>query len=155
MISPMIWSPHVTVAAIVERDGRFLLVEETSSAGVVYNQPAGHLEPRESLIEAVIREMREETAWGFRPSAVVGIYRWVHPDNDITYLRFCFTGQAYDHDPEQGLDAGIIRTWWLSRGEIDEVAGQLRSPLVSRCIDDYLSGRRFSLDLCTDVSNLA
>lgn len=146
---------RVTVAAIVENDGHYLLVEETSSSGVVYNQPAGHVEPGESIVDAVIREMREETAWGFRPTALTGVYRWVNPGNEITYLRFCFTGEIHDHDPDQTLDAGIIRTCWLTRQEIDEVTEQLRSPLVSRCIDDYLGGRRYPLDLFTDVPNLA
>lgn len=150
----MIWTPHVTVAAVIEDAGRYLLVEE-QGGGVVYNQPAGHVEPGEGLIEAVIRETREETAWGFRPTALVGVYRWVHPDSDTTYLRFCFTGECYDHDPHRQLDTGIIRTWWLSREELDEIAGRLRSPLVTRCIDDYRLGRRYPLELYADVLSAA
>ena len=151
----MIWTPHVTVAAVVEQDGRYLLVEEQSGERLVYNQPAGHVEAGESLVDAVIRETREETAWGFRPTALVGVYRWVHPDSDITYLRFCFAGEAHDHDPGQALDTGIVRTWWLTRNEMAEIGGQLRSPLVMRCEDDYLDGRRYPLELCADVSNAA
>lgn len=147
----MIWSPHVTVAAVVEQDGHYLLVEEHSTAGVIYNQPAGHVEPGEGLVDAVIRETREETAWRFQPTALVGVYRWVRPATDDTYLRFCFTGDCIDHDPMQSLDTGIIRTWWLTRSEIDEIAHQLRSPLVTRCIDDYRSGRRYPLELYADV----
>lgn len=149
----MIWTPHVTVAAVVEQDGRYLLVEEHGTTGVVYNQPAGHVEPGESLIEAAIRETREETAWHFQPTALVGVYRWVQPSTDVTYLRFCFTGDCTDHDPVQPLDTGIIRTWWLTRPEIDEIADQLRSPLVARCVDDYRSGRRYPLELCADVAS--
>lgn len=149
----MIWTPHITVAAVIENDGRYLLVEEQSGEQLVYNQPAGHVEPGESVIDAVVRETREETAWGFRPTALLGVYRWVHPAHDTTYLRFCFTGECFDHDPAQPLDAGIARTWWLSRPEIMEVSGQLRSPLVLRCIDDYVSGRRYPLDVYADVHN--
>lgn len=148
-------SPHVTVAAVVERDGRYLLVEEHSPSGVVYNQPAGHVEPDEGLIEAVIRETCEETAWRFEPTALLGVYRWVSPTSGDTYLRFCFTGDCIDHDPTQPLDTGIIRTWWLTRSEIDEIAGQLRSPLVTRCIDDYRSGRRYPLALYADVPSMS
>lgn len=151
----MIWTPHITVAAVIEDAGRYLLVEEQGGGGVVYNQPAGHIEPGEGLIEAVIRETREETAWGFRPTALVGVYRWVHPDSDTTYLRFCFAGECYDHDPHRQLDTGIIRTWWLSREELDEIAGRLRSPLVTRCIDDYRLGRRYPLELYADVLSAA
>ncbi|MEK7321641.1 MAG: NUDIX hydrolase [Pseudomonadota bacterium] len=149
----MIWTPHVTVAAVIENEGRYLLVEEFSGDRMVYNQPAGHVEAGESILDAVVRETREETGWGFRPTALLGIYRWVHPANGDTYLRFCFTGECFDHDPAQPLDSGIVRTWWLTRPEMLEVSGQLRSPLVLRCVDDYLTGRRYPLDLYTDVPN--
>src|SRR3569833_1934112 len=125
----MIWAPHVTVAAVVEQDGRYLLVEEHSTAGVVYNQPAGHDEQGESLIEAAISETREETAWHFRPTALLGVYLWVQPMTDDTYLRFCFSGVSTVHDLSQALDDCIIRTWCLTLSEIDEIAGRLRSPL--------------------------
>ena len=141
---------HITVAAVIEQEGRFLLVEEFSGGRTVYNQPAGHVEPRESLLDAVVRETREESAWQFKPTALCGIYQWTSPENQITYLRFCFTGSCHDHDPHQALDTGIIRTWWLTRDEIVARSQQHRSPLVLRCIDDYRSGKRYPLELYTD-----
>ncbi len=140
------WRPHVTVAALVEREGKFLMVEESIDGKTVLNQPAGHLEEGESLIDAVIRETREETAWKFIPEALTGIYRWTHPHNGETFLRHCFTGAVCEHAPGQALDEGIIRSRWLDRDELDQQQN-LRSPLVLQCIDDYLSGRRYPLDL--------
>ena len=142
---------HITVAAVIERDGHFLLVEERSGDRTVYNQPAGHLEPGESLLEAVIRETQEETAWRFQPTAFSGIYLWTSPENRISYLRFCFIGSCHDHDPHQPLDNGIIRTWWLTRDDILARAQHHRNPLVLRCIDDYLAGKSYPLELYTDV----
>jgi ADP-ribose pyrophosphatase YjhB (NUDIX family) len=143
--------PRITVAAVIEMDGRFLLVEERSDDEIVYNQPAGHLEAGESLLEAVVRETREETAWHFQPTAVLGIYHWASPKNRATYLRFCFTGKCLGHDPHQTLDSGIIRAWWLTRNEVIARTPQLRSPLVLRCIDDYLTGKRYPLALYADI----
>jgi ADP-ribose pyrophosphatase YjhB (NUDIX family) len=143
--------PHITVAAVIERQGRFLLVEELSGGRSVLNQPAGHLEEGESLLAAVARETQEETGWRFAPTCLLGIYQWTSQENKVTYLRFCFTGQCLEHDSLQPLDAGIIRTWWLTRNELAERAGQHRSPLVLRCIDDYYSGKRYPLELYTDV----
>ncbi len=148
----MIWKPHATVAAVIEHNGRFLMVEEESEGEIVYNQPAGHLDPDESLVQAAIRETREETAWGFEPRALVGIYRWVHEPTERTYLRVCFTGGCHDHRPEQALDEGIIQALWLSREELLARQDKLRSPLVMRCIDDYLAGRRYPLELLGDLS---
>lgn len=148
----MIWKPHATVAAVIERDGRFLMVEENSDGEVVYNQPAGHLDPGEPLIQAAIRETREETAWGFEPDAIVGIYRWVHEATDRTYLRVCFSGRCHDHHPQQALDDGIMQALWLSRDELLAQAEKLRSPMVMRCIDDYLAGKRYPLDLLQELS---
>lgn len=150
----MIWKPHVTVAAVVERDSRFLLVEEfaDSDKQTVFNQPAGHLEKGESLVQAVIRETLEETAWQFSPEALVGVYRWPHPEKDLTYLRFAFTGSIVGHEPERVLDEGIVAAVWKTREEIVQLGPRLRSPQVIRCIDDYLAGHRAPLDLLADLS---
>ena len=144
----MIWKPNVTVAAVIERDGRFLLVEEHADNEIVFNQPAGHLDPNESLLHAVVRETREETGWRFIPHALTGIYRWSPASNEITYLRFCFMGECDDFDPDRELDQEIIATHWKTRAELTEL--NLRSPLVTRSIDDYLLGRRYSLDLLVE-----
>lgn len=149
----MIWKPHVTVAAIIERDNKFLLVEEyaDSKTETVFNQPAGHLEKGESLIAAVIRETLEETAWHFAPSALVGVYRWPHPMEDITYLRFAFTGDITGHEPKRELDDGIVAAVWKSRDEMLSLGPRLRSPQVIQGIDDYLAGQRTSLDILKDL----
>ncbi len=149
MNSP-VWTPRVTVAAVIERDGKYLLVEETTDQGMVFNQPAGHLEDDESLSDAVKREVREETAWRFEPAGLVGVYRWRIPDTDSTYLRFCFYGGCSDHHHGQHLDEGILGTHWMSREELAG-CGRLRSPLVLTCLDDYLAGRRHPLELITDL----
>lgn len=140
------WKPEVTVAAIVERAGRFLMVEERVSGGLVFNQPAGHLEDRETLIEAAIRETREETAWRFAPESLVGTYLWRSPDNGRTFLRFAFCGSVDDHRPQQALDTGIVRALWMTHEQLRAQPHRLRSPLVLRCIDDYLQGRRLPLE---------
>jgi len=142
----MDWTPHVTVAAVIESEQRFLLIEERSEGLIVINQPAGHWDPGESLVEAVIRETLEESAWHFIPQAVVGIYEYISPLNGITYLRICFCGQHHSHEAERALDDGIFRTLWLTRKEVAQ-SNQLRSPMVLRCIDDYLSGARYPLPL--------
>lgn len=143
----MVWKPHVTVAAVAERRGQFLFVEERVSGQLVLNQPAGHLEPGESLVAAVIRETLEETAWHFRPDALVGVYLWRQPDNDKTFLRFTFAGTAVGHDEGRPLDDGIERAIWLTRKQIARQRPQLRSPMVERGVDDYLAGRRIPLSL--------
>jgi 8-oxo-dGTP pyrophosphatase MutT (NUDIX family) len=142
----MAFNPEVTVAAVVERDARFLLVEERISGRLVLNQPAGHLEDRETLLDAVIRETREETAWRFAPSALVGTYLWRSPDAGRTFLRFAFCGTVDDFREGQALDVGIVRTVWLTHEHLLAQQARLRSPLVLRCIDDYLLGRRQPLD---------
>ncbi len=142
------WAPHVTVAAVVEREGRFLVVEEQTSEGLRINQPAGHLEPGETLTEAVIRETREETAHTFVPQALVGAYM-MHvdrPAGGATYLRFTFCGRPEPLATPQALDDGIIRVLWLTRDELRDCAQRHRTPLVMRSLDDYLAGRRFPLD---------
>ena len=147
----MIWRPSVTVAAVIERDGRFLLVEEDADGERVYNQPAGHWERGETLPEACAREVLEESAWRFAPAQLVGIYRWTAPTNGVTYLRFAFTGEPSAFEPERKLDTGILRAEWFSQQEIRALAPRHRSPLVWRCIEDYLAGKRYPLDLLTHL----
>ena len=147
----MIWKPHATVAAIIERDNKFLMVEEMVGGKKQINQPAGHLDPDESLSDAAIRETREETAWGFTPEAVTGIYLWKHPENGESFLRVAFCGPCHDHDAEQSLDDGILRAIWLSRAELVTQQECLRSPMVITCIDDYLSGKRFPLSMLVNI----
>ena len=142
----MHWNPDVTVAAIVVRDGRFLMVEERIKGSLVLNQPAGHLEKGETLIDAVIRETREETAWRFAPDALVGTYLWRNADTDRTFLRFAFCGSVDDHRAAQALDSGIVRAVWMSHEQLLAQPGRLRSPLVLRCLDDFLAGIRRPLD---------
>lgn len=145
----MVWKPHVTVAAVIERDGKFLLVEEETDSGIRYNQPAGHLECREALVDAVIREVLEETACTFVPQYLVGVYNWRNEAKDLTYLRFTFGGEVVAHDAQRPLDAGIIAAHWLSLDEIRALQPRHRSPLVMRGIDDWLAGKRYPLDLLT------
>lgn len=145
----MIWKPNVTVAAVVEQDGRYLLVEEEAGGQIVLNQPAGHWEPNETLTEGAIREALEETGYDFRPTALVGIYRWPHPKKEITYLRFAFAGTVVGFHPERRLDDGILRAVWLTPAELRIQQARHRSPLVARCVEDHLAGRRFPLELIT------
>ena len=147
----MIWTPHVTVAAVIEQGERFLLVQERESGQVVFNQPAGHLEEGESLVSAVIRETLEETGWHFQPAALIGMYRWRHPAKGVTYLRAAFAGSGVSHDPDRTLDEGIERTLWLGVDEIRRQTEMLRSPLVLKSIEDYLAGVRYPLSVLTDV----
>ena len=143
----MIWKPNVTVAAVVMRDGKFLLVEEETEAGLAFNQPAGHLEAGESLIDAVIRETLEETAYHFKPTHLIGVYNWKHPGKDVTYLRFAFGGAITGFDPDRPLDSGILRAVWMSLDELRATRERHRSPLILQCCEDYIAGRRFPLDL--------
>lgn len=136
----------MTVAAIVEQNGKFLLVEEQTDRGPRFNQPAGHLEDDETLIEAVVRETMEEAAYDFTPEALLGIYHWKHPHNDTTYLRFAFIGKVGVHYPMQALDDGIIQAVWMSADEIREKQSLTRSSQVLICIEDYLAGTRFPLE---------
>ena len=145
------WKPHATVAAIVEQNGLFLLVEEVTERGNRFNQPAGHLEDNETITEAVIRETLEETAYTFTPQALLGIYHWKHEHNDTTYLRFAFIGEANNHQPNLALDDGIIRAVWMSVEEIRAQKHLMRSPQVITCIEDYLSGQRFPLNVITHL----
>ena len=143
----MVWKPNVTVASVLEREGRFLLVEEDTEYGVCYNQPAGHLECGESLIDAVIRETLEETAYRLNPQYLVGIYNYRNEARDVTYLRFAFGGEISAHDLGRPLDEGILAAHWLTLDQIRVLQAQHRSPLVLRCIEDWLAGRRYPLEL--------
>jgi 8-oxo-dGTP pyrophosphatase MutT (NUDIX family) len=141
------WKPNVTVAALIEKEGRFLLVEEETTDGLRFNQPAGHLDPGESLIAACARETLEETAWCFAPTALVGVYQWTRPQGDLSYLRFAFCGTLGRFDPDRPLDNGILRTVWMTADEMRATLNRHRSPLVMQCVDDYLKGRRTALEL--------
>jgi len=142
-----IWKPNVTVAALIEREGRFLLVEEETEDGLRYNQPAGHLDEGESLAAACSREALEETAWHFQPTSLVGVYQWPRPKGDITYLRFAFAGTLGAEETGRPLDTGILRAVWLTPAEIAASRDRHRSPLVLQCVEDWLAGRRYPLDL--------
>lgn len=141
------WKPNVTVAALIERAGQFLMVEEETDDGLRLNQPAGHLDEGESLVAACTRETLEETAWGFTPTALVGIYQWPRPQQDITYLRFAFAGILGEHDAHRTLDEGIIRAVWMTPEEIQATQARHRSPLIWQCVTDYLHGQRFPLEI--------
>ncbi|MCP3866924.1 MAG: NUDIX hydrolase [Gammaproteobacteria bacterium] len=144
----MTWTAHVTVAAIAEVDGRFLMVEEqTEDDGIVLNQPAGHLEPGESLLDAVTRETLEETARAFTPRGIVGIYQWRVPPEGKTFLRCCFHGDCGEQRTNQPLDTDILRALWMTPEELAAQKMRLRSPLVMQCLDDYLLGITHPLEL--------
>lgn len=147
----MIWKPNVTVAALVEKDGRFLLVEEETEFGTRINQPAGHWDEGEAIADGMVREALEETAYHVKPEALVGIYSWPHPQKDLTYLRFAFAASVVGHEPERKLDEGILRALWLTPDELHACQERHRSPLVLRCVEDYLSGRRCPLDIITHL----
>ncbi len=139
--------PHLTVAAVVERNGKFLMVEERTQDGLRLNQPAGHVEPRETLLEAVVRETLEETAYRFIPQHLLGVYHWANRNRGPNYVRFAFTGRLDELPQDVGLDADIIRTVWLSPAEVRDSQARHRSPLVGRCMEDFLRGQRYTLDL--------
>jgi 8-oxo-dGTP pyrophosphatase MutT (NUDIX family) len=143
----MVGRPHVTVAAVVEQNGRFLLVEEQTQEGLVLNQPAGHWEERESLVEAVVRKTLEETGHRFLPQSLIGAYHWTPPGKDFAYLRFALQGQVLHHDQTRPSDPGIVKTCWLNLDDIQIQKYRHRSPLVLQCIQDYLAGQSFPLDM--------
>ncbi|MDO8420406.1 MAG: NUDIX hydrolase [Rubrivivax sp.] len=152
------WSPSVTVAAIIESEGRFLVVEEHTPEGLRLNNPAGHLDPGESPQQGVVRETLEETARHFVPEALVGVYlsRFTRPatGEDVTYLRLAYCGRVGEPLPGRGLDTGIVRTLWLTPDELRASSSRHRSPLVLRCVEDHLAGRRYPLDLLTTDASL-
>jgi 8-oxo-dGTP pyrophosphatase MutT (NUDIX family) len=149
------WKPSVTVAAIIESEGRFLLVEEQMPGGLMLNNPAGHLDEGESPLEGVVRETLEETTRTFTPQALVGVYlsRFQREGSDgpedVTYVRFAYAGQVGEADPALTLDTGIVRTLWMTLDEIRASRDRHRSPLVINCIEDYAAGRRYPLELVT------
>lgn len=145
------WLPHVVAAAIVERDGRFLFVEEHTAEGLRLNQPAGHWERDETLIDAVRREALEETAHHVEPTALLGCYTTYYPRRDITYLRFAYVCNVTGFDPERALDHGIVRAVWLTPDELAVHPTPHRSQLVMRCVKDYLAGRYFPLDFVSHL----
>ena len=151
MLKKSQFKPNTTVAAIIEQNGQFLLVEELTDRGNRYNQPAGHLEDNETLLQAVIRETMEETAYEFTPTALLGVYQWKHALNNTTYLRFAYIGNAGKHYPMQELDEGIVRAVWMGIDEIRDKKNLMRSPQVLQCIEDYLAGKRFALEVVTQL----
>ena len=147
----MTWTPHATVAVIVEDDrGRFLMVEEVSGGQVVFNQPAGHIEEDETILDAVHRETLEETGWEIEPTHFLGVYTYKAPANGVTYFRFCYAARGIRQVTRE-LDEGIIAPHWLTMDEIRELGGKLRSPMVLQCIEDYCNGRKFPLDVVVDA----
>ena len=140
------WRPSVTVAAVIERGGRFLFVEEEADGRRVLNQPAGHLDPGESLLQAVVRETLEETAHRIIPTALLGVYRWRYDKEDVTFLRFAFLGRVDGVEAGRRLDKEIIAALWLTPGELAARRAEHRSPLVQQCVDDFLAGRSFPLE---------
>lgn len=145
----MAWSAHVVVACIVERDGKFLMVEEqiTAQGPTLFNQPAGHWEADETLVEAAVRETLEETGWDVRPTAVLGIYEFKPPELEYTFLRVAFVAEALRHHPERALDDGIVAAHWMTADEIQALQARHRGPAVLRCIADYGKSQRYPLDL--------
>jgi len=145
------WTPHVTVATVVVRDGRLLLVEEAIDGRQMLNQPAGHLEPDESLAAAAVRETLEETGWTVRLSAFIGTYQWTAPDG-TPFLRFAYAAEPVSHDPDRPLDDGILRALWLTPAELKADPDRLRSPLVWQVVEDYLAGQRHPLSIVKEAA---
>jgi 8-oxo-dGTP pyrophosphatase MutT (NUDIX family) len=141
------WQPDVTVATVVVADGRLLCVEERVNGRLVLNQPAGHLEPDESLADAALRETREETGWDVRLTAFLGAYQWKAPETERHYLRFAFAAEPERHDPARPLDDGIVQALWLSPQELLDARDRHRSPLVWQVVADHLAGHRSPLTL--------
>jgi 8-oxo-dGTP pyrophosphatase MutT (NUDIX family) len=145
------WQPDVTVATVVVREGRLLMVEERVNGGLVFNQPAGHLEPDESLSEAALRETREETGWDVRLTAFIGAYQW-KAETNRHYLRFAFAAEPVTHDPARALDEGIVQALWMTPAELQAAQSRHRSPLVWQAVADYLAGRRSPLSTLQQIA---
>ena len=148
-MSARIWKPHVTVAAVIEREGRFLLVEEQINGALICNQPAGHLEDGETLIEATVREVLEETACHFTPEALVGFYRWRNPETGVTFIRIALSGSCSEPEPGRALDRGGVAARWFTPEQIAKL--RVRSPMVMQCIEDYRAGANYPLSLLVDL----
>lgn len=148
------FDPHLTVATVVERDGRYLLVEESPHGVPVFNQPAGHLEGGESLVEGAAREALEETGFRIRPTHVLGFYVWTSPKNGATYYRVAFAGELGEKVAGYAIDKDIDAVHWLTLDELRARSDQLRSPLVLRCVEDHAAGKRYPLDLIYDADDL-
>jgi 8-oxo-dGTP pyrophosphatase MutT (NUDIX family) len=147
------WHPHLTVATIIENQGKFLMVKEISNGEIVFNQPAGHVEKNENLMAAAIRETLEETGWHVTIKELVGFYLYTSPQSQTTYFRALFTASPDQHDPQRTLDEGILDAPWLSLEQIKEKTSTLRSPMVLQCIEDYLSGKRLPLNSISHVAS--
>ncbi len=147
----MSWPPHITVACIVEKDNKFLMVEEFRNGVLVYNQPAGHLEPDETLLEAAIREAYEETGWHVEPVSVLGVSKYISPQSGVIYYRTTFIAKPIKHDQAAELDEGIVNALWLSYDELKSHPEKLRSPLVLKNIEQYLAGQQFPLSVIDDA----
>lgn len=148
----MSWSPHVVLASVIEQHGKFLLVEEYAGDRLVLNQPAGHWEEGETLIEGARREALEETGWEIEPESVLGLYHYQPPELDYCFLRIAFAARAVRHHPQRTLDSGILRAVWMTREDIEQQRERHRSPMLMRCIDDYLAGRRYPLSMLQDLN---
>jgi 8-oxo-dGTP pyrophosphatase MutT (NUDIX family) len=145
------WQPDVTVATVVVREGRLLMVEERANGSLVFNQPAGHLEPDESLAEAALRETREETGWEVELTAFIGAYQW-KAETGRHYLRFAFAASPLAHDPERVLDEGIVQALWMTPSQLQAEQARHRSPLVWQVVQDYLAGRRSPLSMLQQIA---
>lgn len=145
------WQPDVTVATVVVREGQLLMVEERAQGRLVFNQPAGHLEPDESLLEAALRETREETGWDVALTAFVGAYQW-RAETGRHYLRFAFAAEPVGHDPSRALDEGIVQALWMTPAQLQAEHARHRSPLVWKVVQDYLAGRRFPLSTLSQIA---
>ncbi|RUL70473.1 NUDIX hydrolase [Dyella choica] len=146
-----VWRPHVTVACVVTDRDRYLMVEEEVNGCVAYNQPAGHLDDHESLLQAAVRETREETGWTVALTHLVGVHQWRSQEHGEVIVRFTFAAKPLNHDPQQALDAGVRRALWLTRQEIAALGGRLRSPMVLLSIDEWLAGQRLPLSVVTSL----